>query len=260
MLRIFFVCLALVQVLFAVRPMNTDDARVVAQKSCQIESWSKFSEFGKGAEFWALPACNLFFDTEITIGANMLWQDSLDSAESRRKDGMQFSLKKVFMDLDTEGFSYGVALGHLRTKNFLRDSNALYGYALISKAWLENRLFLHTNLGAKFLRLDSASFADTSVFANSQQKSAQLYNLGVGMEYDANEYLWFMGEVFYEDYIGRAQGLARTPMLYQLGVRIWLARDRLQIDCTYGNDFYTPFNRNNAFVSVGVRILSEELF
>ena len=58
---------ALCESLFGARPMNTDDGRVVAPKSCQIESWAKF---GGELELWALPACNLVFNTEMSNGGN----------------------------------------------------------------------------------------------------------------------------------------------------------------------------------------------
>ena len=66
-----------------------------------------------------------------------------------------------------------------------------------------------------------------------------------------NEHIWLMAEGFKEQL---------TPAMYQVGVRIWLKRDMVQIDCTYGNAFEQPFGKNMAFGTIGIRLLSEKLF
>ena len=53
----------------AARPMLTDDARIVDPKSCQLESWVRDSKHM--TEYWALPACNVAENTELTIGASL---------------------------------------------------------------------------------------------------------------------------------------------------------------------------------------------
>ena len=50
----------------AARPMNTDDARLVDDKSCQVESWAK--RIDGHTEFWAQPACNFTGNLELTVG------------------------------------------------------------------------------------------------------------------------------------------------------------------------------------------------
>ncbi|WP_394996063.1 hypothetical protein [uncultured Helicobacter sp.] len=231
----FALILALVacETLYGARPMNTDDARVVAPQSCQIESWAKF---GGGSEFWALPACNFLLDTEMTIGGNLTQQDSVDSingGNSVYRGAAVFALKKIFKDLERDGFSYGLSVGNARMGRFLRYNESFYTYALLSKAFFDNQLFLHTNLGYKAAGRE------------------HLYTFGLGVEYDMNERIWLMAEGFKERFV---------PALYQVGIRIWLKRDMVQIDCTYGNAFAQPFGRSMAFGSVGIRVLSEKLF
>lgn len=228
---IFSTFVFLCEVLFGARPMNTDDARVVAPKSCQIESWTKF---GGGHELWALPACNFLFDTEMTLGGNLTYQDSLHTGPYSTYQGAAvFAFKKIFYDLERDGFSYGLSVGNARLGRFLNHNDTFYTYALFSKAFFANQLFLHTNLGYK------------------ATKTHNLYTLGVGFEYDMNEYIWLMAEGFKEQL---------TPAMYQVGVRIWLKRDMVQIDCTYGNAFEQPFGKNMAFGTIGIRLLSEKLF
>lgn len=222
-LLLLFAC----ESLFGARPMNTDDGRVVEAHSCQIESWTKF---GGNPEFWALPACNFLLNTELTIGGNLMRQDI---ANGYAYNGSAlFALKKIFNDLERDGFSYGLSIGNARTGRFLRHNESFYTYALLSKAFFDNQLFLHTNLGYKL-------------------SGGNLYTFGVGLEYDMNEYIWLMAEGFKE---------RLTPAMYQVGIRIWLKRDMVQIDCTYGNAFSQPFGKNMAFGSIGIRLLSEKLF
>jgi hypothetical protein len=49
--------------------MLTDDARIVDPKSCQLESWVRDSKHV--TEYWALPACNVGENLELTIGGNL---------------------------------------------------------------------------------------------------------------------------------------------------------------------------------------------
>ena len=54
---------------YAARPMLTDDARIVDPKSCQLESWIRDSKHT--TEYWALPACNVSENLEVTIGGSL---------------------------------------------------------------------------------------------------------------------------------------------------------------------------------------------
>ena len=50
----------------AARPFVTDDARMTAAGSCQLESWTRF--YDDNTEVWALPACNPTGNLELTFG------------------------------------------------------------------------------------------------------------------------------------------------------------------------------------------------
>ncbi len=64
-LALFFSC-CVINHAEAARPMLTDDARIVDPKSCQLESWVRDSKHV--TEYWALPACNVGENLEVTIG------------------------------------------------------------------------------------------------------------------------------------------------------------------------------------------------
>ncbi len=66
---VLFFSLGLLHHAEAARPMLTDDARIVDPKSCQLESWVRDSKHV--TEYWALPACNVGENLELTIGGSL---------------------------------------------------------------------------------------------------------------------------------------------------------------------------------------------
>lgn len=54
---------------YAARPFVTDDARLTTPKSCQLESWSR--TYKNSTEIWALPACIVNGNLEITAGLGL---------------------------------------------------------------------------------------------------------------------------------------------------------------------------------------------
>lgn len=74
--------------LYAARPFNTDDARVVAKGHCQMETWIELHAQGD-SELWSLPSCNLIWGTEITLGGMIGLQSN----------SVQFQLKKLLLML-----------------------------------------------------------------------------------------------------------------------------------------------------------------
>ena len=48
---------------WAARPMITDDARIVDEHACQLESW--WRKQGEHSELWALPGCNIVVFTSF---------------------------------------------------------------------------------------------------------------------------------------------------------------------------------------------------
>lgn len=47
----------------------TDDAGTVEAGRCQLETWALLTN--QGDQWWALPACNLFADVELTLGIGL---------------------------------------------------------------------------------------------------------------------------------------------------------------------------------------------
>ena len=114
---------------WAARPFFTDDARVVDQGHCQLETFYKEQRTYSGSEFWFLPACNpLGF--EVTLAGNRI--------EGVRKEILQ--AKFLLRPLEANGTGYALSLGA-----FGGDA---YFNAIGSFSFLDDRAVVHANLGA----------------------------------------------------------------------------------------------------------------
>lgn len=227
----FALCLSFYP-LYAARPMITDDARVVDRHSCQLETWGVYD--GEIGEYWAIPGCNLLFDIEMSMGG--MFSNALieQGNEDRRFGGRELIIgaKKIFNDLEKDGYSYGLVVGN--AYNFKRSKyrNDHYLYVPISAAFFDNTLLLHSNFGYKLER---------------ESHDSHIYNVGLGLEQQLTQRVWILGESFYERF---------DNAKFQLGLRIWLVQDKIQLDGTYGN----AFRGKEGWVSVGLRFLGPVMF
>lgn len=228
--RIFFIMLLSFMEVYAARPMVTDDARVVDKHSCQLETWGLYSK--EVAEFWAVPGCNMFWNLEISLGG-MMSNAPIDGKEE--KFGTQqivMGAKKIFNDLETEGYSYGIVLGNAYNLLYSTYRNDYYLYLPVSLSFFDNTLLFHSNFGYKLKR---------------NENEPHIYHIGLGLERQITQRFWILGEWLYE----------RTePTKFQVGLRIWLLQDKIQLDGTYGN----AFNGGQSWVSLGLRFLGPPMF
>lgn len=209
----------------AARPMVTDDARVVDSKSCQVESWLRHNV--SGGEFWALPACNFFTDLELTFGG----ASATASGHSRVSDVL-VQAKQILRPLERDGWGSAIAVGQLAHTDAGRPRHPAgdaYASVLNSLAFAGDRLVLHTNLGA------------------SHERAARQNRLTWGVGAEAQ--LWPRGYLIAEAF-GRDVG---RPW-FQLGLRVWLVPDRVQVDATFGNRFGQAGDER--WMTVGLRLLS----
>jgi hypothetical protein len=209
---------------YAARPMNTDDARIVDAKACQLETWTKKTR--GGAEHWALPACNFTGNLEVTLGGVRGRDDGM------RNSATVFQGKTLFKPLETGGWSWGLVFGELRrsrTHAAAGLSSERYAYIPASFSFRENRFILHTNLG----------------WLHEKIGHRDRMSWGVGSETRLVESTWIIAETF-----GQNQG----KPLFQIGLRHWLIPDHVQIDATYGNRFDGVAGER--WFSIGLRLLS----
>lgn len=205
--------------------MITDDARLTDAGACQVESWAHLHRTHK--EAWALPACNPAGNFEITAGGALAWH-----AGERESGAVVVQGKTLFKPLATNGWGIGLAAGYATAPGH-GQSGAPYFYVPASFSLADDRIVLHANLG------------------NLRERETRQNHLtwGLGSEIQSSERLYVIAESY-----GQQEG---RPF-FQFGLRYWLIPGRAQIDTTYGNRF--GHVREEAFISIGLRLISAPLF
>ncbi len=210
----------------AARPLVTDDARTVDPNGCQIESYVKRQRNFDEREFWFLPACNPGGHAELTLGGTRT-----DNEASGRSSSTIAQAKFLLRPLKTDGYGAALSLGAQNTRPFVPTGDTKwnpYVNLIGSRSLLEDRLFVHVNLGTIKDRV-----RDTSTGT-----------WGLGTEI-----------VFTPRLIGIVETFGQTSERpnRQIGLRIWIIPDKLQVDGTLGmQSGYAPDRRWN---SIGIRAL-----
>ena len=210
----------------AARPMVVDDARIVDADSCQLETWRRFDR--NNQENWALPGCNLTGNLEMTLGSASLPAD--DPALGSYSRTVQLQGKTLFRTLETNSHSYGLAVGgSVRPPSVADRVPNYYAYAPYTKSLLDDRMFVHANLGVQRMGLSPAT---------------GLYG-GVGTEYAVTPRVYLMLETYGDNHSRNS---------YQGGVRVWIVPNRVQIDATIGTQGGNY--GENRWMSIGLRLLT----
>lgn len=206
----------------AARPMNTDDARIVDTKACQLETWVKSP---KGhTEFWAQPACNFSGNLELTVGGAITRDNGSTRGSAQLVQG-----KTLIKPLETNGWGLGLAAGLSRDPR--RDAGGghdTYAYVPVSVSTMDDRLVLHTNLG----------------WLREQGSRSNRLTWGLGSELQLSSSNWLIAETY---------GQNTGKPFAQVGLRHWLVPERVQVDATYGNRIGDGSQR---WFSLGLRLLS----
>lgn len=211
---------------FAARPMITDDARVVDPKGCQVESWIRFTR--ESTEYWALPACNPLGFFEVTYGGARIHEDGAGSAFT---DNI-FQLKTIVKPLEPNGWGWGFAAGtdrHLHREGANGWPGDEYAYVPVSVSLRDDEIVIHVNGG----------------ITRHRDLDRNIGTWGLGTEIRLRDDLFFIPEAF---------GIDRGRPFFQVGLRYWIVKDRLQMDTTVGNRFVGDTAQR--WISVGLRALS----
>ncbi len=206
----------------AARPMNTDDARIVDAKACQLETWVRKNR--DSTEFWALPACNPTGEFELTVGGTRTTDKTQDHSAA-----LQMQLKTLFKPLEPNGWGVGLALGTFRNNG---PVGGYEPYLYVPMSWSlrqDDSVVLHTNLG----------------WLRDHQVRKHHLTWGAASEVQVSPRTWLIGEVF---------GQNTGKPSYQVALRYWIVPNRVQVDTTYGNRFGS--GSGDRWFSVGLRLLS----
>jgi len=209
----------------AARPMVTDDARIVDAKSCQVESWIKRNR--DSTEAWALPACNPTGNLELTFGGARTYEHG-DSAFTDHVA----QAKAIFRPLEADNWGFGLAVGTIRRPH--REiatgwPGDYYAYVPISASFAQDAWIVHVNVGATRKR--------------DERRTQGTW--GLGNEIKLRDDLILIPEMFASD---------RGRPFYQVGLRFWVVKDRVQVDTTYGDRAVS--GTEERWISIGLRLLS----
>ena len=224
----FFVLLCAVSAPIAswsARPLNTDDANIVDPKSCQVETW--FKKNHDSTEYWAVPGCNFGYDIEWSVGGQKQWNQS----DPNGQVGL-IQAKKRWKPLEPGSWGASTTVGLLRSRwgDGTSDQHLdRYLNVPISHAF-ENGSVVHLNLGL-------VNHTDLGTLRRTH---------GLGAEQPVSSSSYLIAETF---------GEKEQPSRYQVGFRVWLIPQRVQLDTTYGNNVYRTDSQTRWF-SIGLRLLS----
>lgn len=206
------------------RPLNTDDAAILPEGACQIETWLRPSR--RLHQFNFQPACNPWGGIEW--GASFTRQHAAD-AGPQTLVGLQ--AKTVFREAETGGWGAGATLGVVRTTE-AGNAAMLRSGTLILSAAPTAAFALHANVGA------------------TQEGSRHaIANWAAAIEYELHPRWTLVAETY---------GAAHGRPTHQFGARTWLDPDRLQLDATIGRE--TVGGTRETVVTLGLVWVWERVF
>jgi hypothetical protein len=210
----------------AARPMITDDARVVDPKTCQLETWARHNRGGPN-ELWAVPSCNFGGDLEIAVGGAI----AHDSGSATVSDTLA-QVKYLPRPLKADDWGWGITLGgasNARINPRANQIDNLYLNLPASLSLRDDAILLHANVGA---------LHDTH-----ERRTRATW--GLGSEILLRGDVQLIAETFGE--------AGARPFLHG-GLRIWLVRNRVQVDTTVGTRAGAWGEQR--WFTVGLRLLS----
>lgn len=225
MVRCLFLLLIAAPAAWAARPFVTDDARIVDPGGCQLESVVKRQREHREHEYWLLPACNPRGGTELTLGAIRTLSEPSGNGSNFIAQG-KFLLKPL--QANATGYALSLGLSRQRLDAGAGSINPYFN-GIGSVSLDDDRVVLHGNLGMLRNRALDRSIGTWGAGAEVLLLAPRLY--GIAEAY---------GQRF------------EKPTLH-VGLRYWIAPNRLQIDATAGRQHASPADRS--FNTVGLRLL-----
>jgi hypothetical protein len=207
----------------AARPLVTDDARLTNAHGCQLESWMR--SYQGGQELWALPACNLGENFEITLGGGSYRNND----DNYHTEDWVAQFKTLFKPLETNGWGIGFAAGRVMHPDIQPGPNQLgntYFYIPVSFSLRDDDVIVHVNVG----------------MLRDRQEDRNKVNMGVGSEFKLGGNFKGVAEVFGDH--------TQNPF-YQVGLRYSLVPEVFQIDGTVGQQ--VNGSNQTQWLSIGVR-------
>jgi len=200
------------------RPLSTDDANVIPQGECQVESWYQSADGAHEAH--VAPGCGLAHDTELDFEAIHL-SPAVDD-----RNALVLQVKTALPTLDVYGWSFAAklnagAVNPVGGNQWRADAYSVTGMAT---RHLSETLDLHLNLGGE----------------RRQREHVSAATYAAALVWNAAPQALLFAEVLGDDKAGATQ---------TLGARWWLQPERIGLDLTVGRQAGVPDSR---FVTVGL--------
>ena len=210
---------------WAAQPLVTDDATVVAPRSCQLEAWIRSA--GVDRAYWAQPACNFTGNLELSAGGASVHPDAAESASM-----VQLQAKTVLLATDDHAWSFGAVGGGARDTGAPHGSSAFQTYyAKALASWYpRGDLEIDLNVGA-------ANVCGSGTFALA----------GAAIQYAVLANVQLLAEAF-RDQPGTGK--------YQVGMRWIVLPNRVEAYASYGNVFRGSADRWSPII--GIRLQTPE--
>jgi hypothetical protein len=202
--------------------MTTDDAALVNEKGCEVESWAQRDV--SQTEYWMLPACNFGGNLELTLGGARI------AGNGHTQSLVVVQGKTLFRPLSTNGWGIGMAVGSQFDADHAADGTVFVNLPL-SFSFHDDRVLLHINAG----------------WLHQRATGADVATWGVGTEWQWSERSAVALETFRQD--------AGKPY-YQFSIRHQLS-ERLQIDANYGDRF--DRSEGGRFFSIGIVLFADNI-
>lgn len=203
----------------AAQPLVTDDAAVVASKTCQLEAWTRSAH--DAHDYWAQPACNFTGNLELAVGVARAKPDAGESSSL-----VQLQAKTVLFALADGEWSFGMSAGGGRDTGAPHGSSAFQVYYAKGLAsWYPRRdLEIDLNLGTV-----NAYGSGTVTIA------------GAAIQYRVIGNMQMLAEAFRDE-----PGSTK----YQVGVRFIVVPDRFEAYASYGNRFNGSSDQWSAIIGI----------
>jgi len=185
----------------AARPLTTEDADTLDDKSCQVEAWIDRSRVE--TQGWMVPACNFGLGIEWQLGFSRSWSDG-----SSRFPEAYFQGKSAWGTLREGGWSVGVVGGVVKRTAEGTGWENPFALGIVSWAMGEATTNIHVNLGWTRSKLEG--------------RHSTLW--GVAVERPVSAALTLLAESFGED---------RGNPFFRIGGRYSAIKDKLDFDLSF---------------------------
>lgn len=195
------------EVAYAGRPIETDDASVTSHRTCQLDFWVETATQTRQDNFNG--GCNFFGSSELSLSLSTARGDSQDAL----RHGVGY--KQILREFTSQHIGFGFAVSTERTRLDQGGSaRETLGTAIATMPLGGTQTLLHLNLG--YLDYRDSLINDERPFVAAALDYQWTSSTGLSME---------------------AFNGVEGSVSWRLGARYTLIPDYLQIDASYGSDF-----------------------